>query len=195
MDIQIYARNIALGDDSEDYIHKKFGRLERHLNSISDAKLEISQKRSRSQGDVVVAQLTLSANGQILRGQETGVNLFAAIDLVTDVMDRQIQRYKTQVYRSSKGRRSARTDLKRETEALITPDDSENDDSQITDFGSVVRTKRFEMRPMTLDDAISEMEFLSHTFFLFYNVDSEEYNVLYKRQDGDYGVIQPELTA
>ena len=193
MDIQIYARNITLGDDSEKYINRKIDRLERHLNAISDAKLEISQKRSRKQGDVVVAQLTLSASGQILRGQETGQNLFAAIDAVTDVMDRQIRRYKTKVNRNSQGRRAARSELIRETAAP--PEELEIDHAEITELGTLVRTKRFAMRPMTLEDAISEMEFLSHNFFFFYNTNTKEYNVLYKRQDGDYSVIEPDLTA
>ena len=92
MDIKIYTKNIELNGESEAYIQKKLKRLDRHLRSVSAAKLEISRISSRSQANHVVAQMTINTGGHTLRGQEDGVNLFAAIDAVTDVIDRQIRR-------------------------------------------------------------------------------------------------------
>ena len=195
MDIKIYARNLDLSADTEEYIHKRFSRLERHLKSISDAKLEVSRTAVRSQPDRITAQLTLKTGGTTLRGQEAGLNLYAAIDAVTDVMDRQIKRYKGKVYRSSKAKKAARIQDAFVEAQLPSPDeDAEDDEEYLTDFGKVVRTKRFPMKPMTVDDAVSEMELLSHDFFLFRNLDSNEYNVVYRRHDGDYGIIEPELS-
>ena len=120
--------------------------------------------------------------------------MFAAIDAVTDVMDRRIQRYKAKIYRSSQARRSARASSASQGESMVqtaAPDESE--DVLLPELGKVVRKKRFPMKPMTVEDAILEMELLSHDFFLFYNFDTQEYNVVYRRHDGDHGVIEPEL--
>ena len=195
MDIKIYAKNLVLNAETEEYIHKRFSRLERHLKSISDARLEISRTAAHAQPDRITAQLTLKTGGSTLRGQEAGLNLFAAIDAVTDVMDRQIRRYKGKVYRSSKAKKAARIqDALVEAQLPALDEDEEDDVEFLTDFGKVVRTKRFPMKPMTVDDAVSEMELLSHDFFLFRNLDSNEYNVVYRRHDGDYGIREPELS-
>jgi putative sigma-54 modulation protein len=190
MDIRIFARNIELNPDAERYIQKKFSRIERHLRPISDAKLEVSRTSARSQADRIVAQMTVTANGYTLRGQESGQNLFAAIDAATDVLDRQIQRFKGKVYRSELARRSARPEPAAESAPMAT---EEPEEGIADELGKVVRTKRFQMTPMTVEDAITQMELLDHDFFLFFNIDSSEYNVVYRRQDGDYGVIEPEL--
>ena len=194
MDIKIYAKNLELNPQTERHIQKKFKRLERHLRSISDAKLEVSRTSARSQKDRIVAQMTLTANGYTLRGQETGLNLFAAIDAVTDVIDRQIQRYKGKVYRTAHAKKSGRVATIRVADESATSEVEDELEAPLSpELGKAVRTKRFPMKPMTPEDAILEMELLSHSFFLFYNLDTNDYNVVYRRSDGDYGVIEPEL--
>ena len=193
MELKIYSRNIELNPESEQYIQKKFNRLERHLRSISDARVEVSRTSDRSKTDRVVVQMTLTAKGRTLRGQERGNNVFTAIDAVTDVMDRQIRRYKGKVYRSEQGRKAGKASA-RALEAAPIEEEFETPDSEGLSAPAVVRSKRFRMRPMNVEDAITEMELLSHQFFLFYNTDSSEFNVVYERHDGDYGVIEPELT-
>ena len=190
MELKIYAKNINIDDRTEDYIRKKFDRLKRHLSAMTDAKLEVSRTSSRSQNDRVVAQMTLAVKGNVLRAQERDVNLFAAIDSVADVLDRQIRRFKTRVYRSEQSRRAARAASARGLEPGPSPieDDAENESDS-----RVVRAKRFRMSPMSVADAIDQMDMLSHEFFLFYNVETDEYNVVYQREDGDYGIIEPEL--
>ncbi|MXY46763.1 MAG: ribosome-associated translation inhibitor RaiA [Chloroflexi bacterium] len=113
MEMRILARNMNLSERSEDYIEKKMARLERHLRERADAKLELSRTASRSDTDRFVAQMTISASGATLRGQESGLTLFAAVDAVADVMDKQIRRYKGRAYRTSQARRSARTQAMR----------------------------------------------------------------------------------
>lgn len=137
--------------------------------------------------------MTLTSNGYTLRGQETGVNLFAAVDAVTDVLDRQIRRFKGKFYRTGRARKAGRAVLA-QTDALPTTSDDEPEDDLLIETGKVVRTKRFPMKPMDVEDAILQMELLDHDFFLFRNIDTNEYNVAYRRRNGDYGLIEPELT-
>lgn len=188
MDIRIHSRDLDINPDAERYVQKKFDRLKRHLNHISDAKLEISRSPGRSQGDRVDAQMTLSIGGYTLRGQTKGNNVFAAVDSVTDVVDRQIRRFKGKVYRSEKTRRSQKG-----PPPLDIPIDLDGEDA-VEELGQVVKTKQFAMTPMSVEDAIFQMEMLGHSFFLFFNIDSDTYNVAYRRQDGDYGLIEPQLT-
>ena len=138
--------------------------------------------------------MTLLTNGYTLRGQESGANLFTAIDAVTNVMDRQIQRFKGKVYRSGKARRSARAAVAQTGDLAASQTAGEEaEDGFVPELGTVVRTKRFRVKPMTVQDAIIEMELLSHDFFFFRNVDTNEYNVVYRRHDGDHGLIEPEM--
>jgi len=192
VDLRIFTRNIELNSEAEQYIDKKLDRLNRHLRGSVDAKLELSRTTTRSEGEKVMAQMTISAAGSTLRGQEAGLNLFAAMDAVTDVMDRQIRRYKTRVSKSNK-RDSVRTPDP-VSEGTIDLQNEIPEDAVVAEFGQVVRSKRFPMKPMAIEDAIVEMELLDHDFFLFQNIETEGFNVIYKRTDGDYGLIEPEAS-
>ena len=190
MELEILARNIKLDARAEEYARKKFRRLERHLPSLSSARLEISGTSARSRADRVVAQVTLNASGNVLRGQERGANLYSAVDAVADVMDRQIRRYKGRVYRVEQTKRARKTGSPSGQEQEL---QDAADELERLERPAVVRAKRFEMKPMTVEDAIMQMEMLSHQFFLFHNSDTKQYNVVYRRHDGDYGIIEPEL--
>lgn len=192
MDIRIQAKNIDLNPHAEQYIQKKFDRLHRHLPNLDDAKMEVSRTQARATRDRVEAQMTLNIAGYTLRGQDRGVNLFAAVDAVADVVDRQIRRFKGKVYHTSQARKSGRGFRDIPPEAIVEALDAAEEES-LEEIGRVVRTKRFSMPPMSVEDAILQMEMLGHSFFLFFNMDSGEYNVAYRRRDGDYGVIEPEL--
>ena len=196
MEMQIISRNMKLSGHSEEYIQKKVARLERHLREQAEARLELRRTARRSETDRFVAQMTKSASGATLRGQETGLTLFAAVDAVTDVMDKQIRRYKGRAYRTSQARRSARNQAMRENVGALLDDvatDEEDREESLEEMGTVVRVKRFAMKPMTVEDAIMEMELLDHDFFLFHNAETDWHSVVYRRTDGDYGVIEPEV--
>ena len=196
MNLNIYSKDVDLNADAEGYIRKKARRLERHLRAISATKVEVSRTSSRSQADRIVVQMTVDAGGYTLRGQESAPNLFGAVDAVTNVMDRQLQKYKGKMYRTAQSKKLAKVSAA----ASNRPGDKQGaeeplaaEDEALLDIAKVVRTKRFNMRPMAVEDAIDEMELLNHGFFLFYNLDSDQYNVVYRRSDGDYGLIEPEL--
>ena len=163
LEIQIYSKGIELNAQPETDIQKKFNRLEQHPNSISDGKLEVSRTAAHAQDELVVAQMTLNTSDYTLGGQETGLNLFTAVDTVANVMDRQIQTYKGKVYRSSRGRKVVKA-----TEAVPAGTMAEEEE----ELDRPVWTKRFRMRPMTLGEATLEMELLRHDFF--YNRKADE---------------------
>ena len=191
MDLNIIAKHIDLTSEAETYINKKFRRLQRHLRSLSDAKLEVSRTSARARDERFVAQMTLTVKGSILRGEMSGVDLFAAVDAVTDVLDRQVQRYKGKSNRTEQAKRSGRAGARRVAEPPEPGEDLDAPGVVMPELGKVVRSKQFTMRPMSVEDAILEMELVGHTFFLFHNIDSERHSVVYRRRDGDYGLIEP----
>ena len=195
MEIRVYSKNLDLNSEAREYIQKKLKKLDRHLRSISDAKLEVSRTSSRSAADRILAQITLTTNRYILRGQERGNNLFAAIDAAVNVMDRQIGRYKGRVYRTAQAKKAGRAGTDGGSDSPVaTEAENLRGEVVVAESSTVVKTKRFSMKPMTTEDAILQMELLNHDFFLFYNAETGEYNVAYRRHDGDYGVIEPDLS-
>ena len=189
MDIKIHGRNVDISDDIQSYVDKKFNRLSRHLPQMMDATAEIKRTSSRAGDDRIAVQITLMVKGQVLRAQRRGSTVREAVDTAVDVMDRQIRRYKGRRYRSNQQRKSLR-DL---PDGLVPePDEEAPSPDEMEDMPiKVVRRKRFPMVSMTVDDAIAEMELLNHSFYLFRNVETGSYSVVYQREDGDYGLIDP----
>jgi len=180
MELQIAAQNMELSPAVRRYIEQKLGRLNRHLPNIIVARVEIIEEKTKSPQQRYVVQVTLESSGILLRGEGRGGDLFTAIDKVAEVMDRQIEHRKGKLY--EKGRRSsfARSEFSEEVEAMESP-------------RKIVKVKRFAVKPMPVAEAIEQMELLRHDFFLFLNADTEEVNLLYRRKDNNYGLIEPEL--
>jgi putative sigma-54 modulation protein len=176
MELNITAKNIELTPTVRQLIEKKLGRLGRHLPDIREYKVEIAREKTKNANLHFVVQLTIDSHGTLLRGVERGEDLPIAINRVAAVIDRQIERYKGKLYEKGRG-----NSLKEELEAEPPP------------AGRVVKVKRFTVKPMSPAEAIDQMELLGHDFFLFFNAESEELNLLYRRHDGDYGLIEPEL--
>ena len=197
MDIDIHAKNLDLNPSAEDYIQKKLARIRRRLPKVDGGKLEVSRTSSRSANERVRAQMTLEVGGYTLRGQDTASTLFAAVDAVADIVDGQARRFKGKMRRGARGRRAAVADGFAAPRADAPPPPASENDADADDddgeLGAVARVKRFEMSPMSVEDAILQMEMLGHSFFFFFNMDADEYNVAYRRRDGDYGIIEPEL--
>jgi putative sigma-54 modulation protein len=176
MDLQITGQGIEILPTVKDYIEKKFDKLDRHFQNINGTKVELSEQKTKSQDQRYRVQVTLDANGTLLRAEERAENLLVAIDKVVPVIDRQIEKYKGKLIRKgNKNGPSIKSQLNEEPAAEL------------------VRTKRFTMKPMSAEDAMMQMELLGHDFFLFYNSATKEYNLLYRRKDGNYSIIEPEL--
>ena len=162
------------------YIERKLGKLNRHLPNIIESKVEVAEEMTKSAEQRFVAQVTIDSNGTLLRGEERADELFAAIDKVVAVMDRQIERYKGKLYDKGRGSSLARSEFSPEVAAAEPAE-------------KVTKVKRFKVKAMPVTVAIDQMELLGHDFFLFFNAHTEELNLLYRRKDGNYGLIEPEL--
>ena len=179
MGLQVTGKNIELTPELRQYIERKFEKLSRHLPDITEAKVEIAEENTRARQQRFIAQVTVDSSGTILRGEERGEELFSAVDKVAAIMDRQIERYK--------GKRNVR-------KGSVTPRvgiTGENANGNLTP--GVVKVKQFPVKLMPVDEAIEQMELLGHDFFLFLHKDSGKLNLLYRRRDKNYGIIEPIL--
>lgn len=183
MELNIEGRNLAITDSIDEYVRKKIGRLDRYLPTIQNAQVEIKREQTKSAEDRHVVQLTVYSNRTILRAEEHSSDVFAAVDSVLDKMYRQVKRYKGKRRRRMRGEPLPMPEYEEEEfEDELEADEYEH---------NIVRRKRFEALPMNEQEAIDQMELLGHDFFIFMNADSAEVNVVYRRHDGDYGILEP----
>ena len=187
MQLLVQGRNVEITDWIREYIDKKVGKLDRFLSEVSDARVELEYNATRAADDRYTAQITLRNNGQILRAEESTSDILASIDATVDKMSRQIRRYKS---RRVQTRRRASAAVNAEAELAATLVDETPDEEEV---GRIIRRKEFVLHPMSEDEAIDQMELLGHDFFIFYNVDAKGVNVLYRRRDGQYGLLQPHM--
>jgi ribosomal subunit interface protein len=192
MNIQIKSRNGKLQDRQRTYIQEKLAKLERYLDTIGDVHVDLAHHQQRGVGDVHIAQVTLhTAQGTILRAEERDPDLFAAVDALHDSLQRQITRYKDKHFRRGKIRRLDGEVVRASTNGSEPEvEDAEAD----TDAPQLVKTKSFAYKPMYSDEAIEQMELLGHSFFVFTDANTDQVNVVYRRRDGNYGLIVPENT-
>jgi putative sigma-54 modulation protein len=182
MELMIKGKNVEVTDRLRDYVEKKIGKLDRYLPSITEAWVELSTEGARAAQDRQVCQVTVRSNGTILRAEERSDDMFTSIDTVLDKMYRQIARYKGKRKNRWRGAGMAAEPLPLELE-----EEPEEESSNI------VRVKSFAMTPMHPDEAVEQMELLGHDLFVFFNADEGQVNVIYRRKDGNYGLLQPEL--
>lgn len=195
MDVQIKTKNIRLSDGLESYIQRKYEKLEKVSVRVIDAKMEVRSDRKKTGGDHYVVQLTIATPDNILRAEETNTDLHTTIDLAIDRMERQIRRFRDkQVYKRRRQQALsqivAKQPLLPEDAVDLSHEDMAEDEPP---FEALVRRKRFKLQPMNEDEAIEQMELLGHDFFVFFNPEEAQINVLYRRHDGQYGLILPEL--
>lgn len=182
--IEIVARNMRLTDNLREYIEKKAGKLERHLQDIDEIRVEVSHvKSARSATDRQVAQMTVHGRGFILRTEERADDIHAAFDTALDKMDRQVERYKGKRNRGRGDGRSA---------AEVVEEQVSVDEETGELLPLIARRKKFVVLPMDEDEAIEQMRLLGHdNFFIFFNPEQNAIQVLYRRRNGSYGLIEP----
>ncbi len=179
MNINVRGKNIEATPALVDYAQKKLGKLEKHFDKATDVQVVLSVIREEH-----IIEVTLNLNGLILRGEESTGDMYASIDMVVDKLERQVKKYKTRMNKSLR-HRGMRTIS--EKHAALEAEERLEDDAP-----RVVRTKRFTLKPMSIEEAILQMDLLGHNFFVFTNAETEGVNVVYRRKDGDYGLIEPE---
>lgn len=174
MKLQVRGRNMEVTEALRDYVEKRLGKLKKYLEVINDVQVVLAVE-----GDSHRVEVTIPLGGVILRGEEVTADMYASIDLVVEKLEKQISRYKGRILRPyEKGAPEARAAAPREEKEEEAP--------------RVVRTKRFAIKPMTVEEAVMQMNLLGHSFFVFANAETNEVNVLYRRRDGNYGLIEPE---
>jgi len=179
--VDVFVKEMDLTQEIREYIDKKIPRLERYLDQIDETRIDLAYvKTARELNSRFVAQITLRGRGFILRAEERASEIKSAIDLVMDKIERQIERYKGK-------RQHARAGISPSEELLDEEELEEN-------HPLIARRKKFTLVPMDEMEAVEQMNLLGHEdFFIFYNAQTSSINVLYKRRDGTYGIIQPEL--
>lgn len=178
MKITVSGKNINITDALRDTVIRKISKLDKYFNPEVEVQATLSVQKNRH-----IIEVTIPFDGVILRGEESTDDMYTSIDKVQDKLERQISKHKTRLERKLKG-----NSLKILDNVLPY---TEEDDEQYNP--TVVRTKRFAIKPMPVDEAILQMDLLGHSFFVFLNAETEEVNVVYKRKDGRYGLIEPEL--
>lgn len=184
MELQITGTNMQIAPPVRSYVKRKLGKLSKHLTNIMETQVEISEEKTKSPQQHYLVRATVSSGGAVFHGEERGEDLFAAIDKVAAIMIRQLEHHKGKLYEKGRGRSLARNEFSTETAESDEPDEPER---------KVVKTKRFPIKPMTLEEAVEQMELLGHDFFLFFDSDFEKLKLIYRRKDGNYGLIEPEL--
>ena len=189
MELNIRGRNLEITDQIRSHVAEKLAQLERHLPALSLVTVELSSEPTRAQRHRVVAQVTMTVGGSILRSEQRGSNIKAAINSAAEVLSRRIERYKGRTYCSERARHT--TSLASQQAEEVARIDFPAEGEVLAD-GNLVRIKKFEMEPMTVDAAAFQMELLGHQFYMFLNSKTTRHNVLYQRDDGNFGLIQSE---
>ena len=178
MRLQVKGRNIEVSDSIRSYAQEKLGKLERQLHDPTRVELELTVERNPSIAENQIAEATIWTKGPILRARESSHDMKASIDQLVDKLERQVTRYK-----EKRQRKSSRRDGIPAEESPGVPVESE---------GMIVKTKQFPVKPMTPEEAVLQLELVGHDFFVFRNAESGEVNVVYRRRDGAYGLIEPQ---
>lgn len=176
MRITISGRNIVVTEALKEKINKKLSKFEKFFGENSEAHATLSVEKGRH-----IFEVTIPFNGIILRGEESTDDMYMSIDNVVEKLERQVRKQKTKLERKMKD-----YNLRFDTLFDNTPD---TDDEEL----KIVRTKKFTIKPMPAEEAAMQMELLGHSFFVFSNSETEEVNVIYKRKDGNYGLIEQEF--
>ncbi|MGA7731065.1 MAG: ribosome-associated translation inhibitor RaiA [Chloroflexia bacterium] len=214
LDLSIRPKNFKLSDTQETQVRKRVERLPRHLDNLEQAEVLLSKEPTHfnSQRHQYVAQITLrTRNHNLIRSEVAHADLLSAVDDAISHLSRQIERFKGRFYHKKKGK----TGVGKSSADLVTMHSVPEHSAPPTaateplsldtanfntgplseeEIGDIVRVKRFQIKPMYPDEAIEQMELLGHSFYVFYNAGDNLLNVLYRRTDGNYGLLQPELS-
>jgi ribosomal subunit interface protein len=176
MKYNIRGENIKLTTSNEEYIQTKLNKLVRYFNSPVEATANVKVKNYNNQQTI---ETTIPLKEMTLRAEVSNVDLYTAVDLVIDKLERQIRKYKTKINRKMKEKESIKYYFEDQIEEVTDDDEIE-----------IVRTKKFNIKPMDVEEAILQMNMLGHEFFVFIDSETNNYCTVYKRKDGKYGLIE-----
>ncbi len=177
MNINIFGKNIEVTPGIKSAVESKLSTLEKYL--AEDTRVDVTLSVDKNDQKV---EVTIPVRGHIIRAEEVSNDMYATIDLVEETIERQIRKYKNKM-----------VDKKRATADVSIPEFVEFDYDDDEEEVKIVRTKRFGVKPMDPEEACIQMDLIGHNFFVFLNADTDEVNVVYKRKNGTYGLIEPEF--
>ena len=181
MRLQVKGKHVDVTDALFSYAERKLGKLSRHLSDESRLELELFVEHNPSISENQVAEATVWTKGPVLRARESSTDMYASIDLVADKLERQVKRYRER--RTRKAAQHQAVHHAPPLDAVATLPEEEE--------AVIVKTKQFNMKPMSQEEALEQLELIGHDFFVFVNAESDEVNVIYRRRDGNYGLIEP----
>src|SRR4051794_11068904 len=196
MKLQVTGKNLDVTQPIVDYAERKLTKLAKHLSDSSRVELELAVERNPAISQSQVAEATIWTKGPVLRARESSTDMYASIDLVADKLERQVKRYRERRKRGRPHHSKAP-----EPPALAVPEDisvpDEADEGELPPLEDepndpgIVKTKRFNMKPMHPEEAALQLELVGHDFFVFLSSETEDVAVIYRRRDGQYGLIEP----
>ena len=181
MNFNIRGENIEVTPAIREYVEKKIAKLERYFSETPDANVNVNLKTYSDKTAKV--EVTIPMSQLLLRAEEDNVDMYAAIDLITDKLERQIRKHKTKVNRKHREKGNL-NELFGSTDSTATAVEEEENDLEI------VRQKSFNLKPMDSEEAILQMDLLGHNFFVYTDAETNNTNIVYKRKDGKYGLIE-----
>lgn len=178
MKFDIRGKNIEITGALRDYTTKRLSKLEKYIEDVKEVQVSLSVENK-----IHKVEVTIPLNGMILRGEEKSDDMYSSIDMVEEKLEKQIEKYRTRLLKSNRT-----IGLKK---IMAGAAGRKPDSAELAERFRIVRTKKFALKPMDEEEAIMQMNLLGHSFFMFFNANSNEVNVVYKRKDGGYGLIEP----
>ena len=175
MRIKITGRNIELTEGLKAAVEDKLNKLEKYFTPDTEVNVTLSVEKERQKVEV-----TIPMKGSYIRSEQVSSDMYVSIDLVEEVIERQLKKYRTKLV------------TKQQNAAAVFKQDFLDEKSEDDEEIKIIRTKKFDMKPMYPEDACVEMELLGHDFFVFVNAEDDNVNVVYKRKGNTYGLIEPE---
>lgn len=185
MQIIVKGRNLEVSPSLKNYAEGKIKKLNRYFDTIKEVQIEFSLEKTTNLNKNQRVEVIIKVPKKTIRGEESSSDMYTSVDEVVEKLERQIKKYKEKLRKhmdKSSLRKSSQEKLIKITESKI-----------LTQPSPIVKIKNFLMKPMDTEEAIQQMELLGHSFFIFLNSETEGINVIYKRKDGNYGLIQPEF--
>ncbi len=181
MRLQVKGKNVEVSDALKTYAQEKLGKLEKHLNDAARLEVELAVEKNPSIAESQIAEGTIWTKGPVLRARESSPDMRASIDMLVEKLERQARRYRDKRRRSSA--RAGAGAQEPETIPVVAEEESP----------VIVKTKQFAVKPMTPEEAVLQLELIGHDFFVFQDAETSEVNVVYRRRDGNYGLIEPQV--
>jgi len=201
MKTQIKGRNVTVTDALQDYANEKIEHVhkllqQRKIDEVTRVELELMVEKNPSIPEPCVAEATVFTRGPVIRARESSTDMYAAIDLVTDKLQRRVKKYHDKAHGKTRHGHDKPVVLEEQVEQLAPVAAAATLEEELGvesggDNGRIVKTKQFALKPMSVDEATLQLELVGHDFFVFTNAESNRTNVVYRRNDGHYGLIEP----